>query len=151
IDALAAGLERPEQFCGFHFFNPVHRMPLVEVVRGARTVDPTLVTAVGLARRIGKTPVVVKDAPGFVVNRILMPYLREAMHLLEEGYALRDIDASMRRFGMPMGPFEVVDEVGLDVAAKVAVILSQAFPERMTPAAALDRLVEAKRLGRKSG
>jgi 3-hydroxyacyl-CoA dehydrogenase len=151
IDALASGLERPEQFCGFHFFNPVHRMPLVEVVRGAKTSDATLVTAVALARRLGKTPVVVADAPGFVVNRILMPYLREAMHLLEEGYALGDIDASMRRFGMPMGPFEVVDEVGLDVAAKVAVILSKAFPERMTPAAALDQLVAAKRLGRKSG
>jgi 3-hydroxyacyl-CoA dehydrogenase/enoyl-CoA hydratase/3-hydroxybutyryl-CoA epimerase len=151
VNALADGLEHPERFCGFHFFNPVHRMPLVEVVRGAKTADAALVTAVALARRLGKTPVVVNDAPGFVVNRILMPYLREAMHLLEEGYALAEIDASMRRFGMPMGPFEVVDEVGLDVAAKVAVVLSKAFPQRMSPAPALDQLVAAGRLGRKSG
>ena len=151
VDALAGGLVRPEQLCGFHFFNPVHRMPLVEIVRGARTSDRTLVTAVALARRLGKTPVVVRDAPGFVVNRILMPYLREAMHLLEEGYALRDIDGAMRDFGMPMGPFEVVDEVGIDVAHKVAGILAQAFPDRMEPSPALEKLLAAGRLGRKSG
>jgi 3-hydroxyacyl-CoA dehydrogenase/enoyl-CoA hydratase/3-hydroxybutyryl-CoA epimerase len=121
------------------------------VVRGAKTGDPALVTAVALARRLGKTPVVVNDAPGFVVNRILMPYLREAMHLLEEGYALAEIDASMRRFGMPMGPFEVVDEVGLDVASKVAAVLAKAFPTRMSAAPALEQLVAAGRLGKKSG
>ena len=151
VDAIAAGLQRPERFCGFHFFNPVHRMPLVEVVRGARTSDDALVRAVGFARALGKTPVVVRDAPGFVVNRLLMPYLREAMYLLEEGYALRDVDGAMRRFGMPMGPFEVLDEVGLDVAQKVAAVLTAAFPDRMSPAPALDRLVAAGRLGRKSG
>jgi len=151
VDALAHGLERPERFCGLHFFNPVHRMPLVEVVRGERTSDLTLRAAVSLARRLGKTPVVVANAPGFVVNRILMPYLREAIHLLEEGYPLRDIDLAMRRFGMPMGPFEVLDEVGLDVAQKVAGVLSAAFPERMTPTPVLDTLVAAGRLGRKSG
>jgi 3-hydroxyacyl-CoA dehydrogenase / enoyl-CoA hydratase / 3-hydroxybutyryl-CoA epimerase len=151
VTTLAEGLERPDRFCGFHFFNPVHRMPLVEVVRGKLTSDAALVTAVALARRLGKTPVVVQDAPGFVVNRILMPYLREAMHLLDEGYPLRDIDAAMRRFGMPMGPFEVIDEVGLDVGARVAGILSRAFPDRMQPAPALDRLIAAGRLGKKSG
>lgn len=151
VDRLAEGLGRPERFCGFHFFNPVHRMPLVEVVRGARTSDATLVTAVALARRLGKTPVVVRDAPGFVVNRILMPYMREALHLLEEGYPVAEVDASMRRFGMPMGPFEVADEVGLDVAHKVAHVLAEAFPERMSAAPALEKLVAAGRLGRKSG
>jgi 3-hydroxyacyl-CoA dehydrogenase/enoyl-CoA hydratase/3-hydroxybutyryl-CoA epimerase len=151
VDALAEGLAHPGRFCGFHFFNPVHRMPLVEVVRGARTSDATLVTAVALARRLGKTPVVVADAPGFVVNRILMPYMREAMHLLEEGYTIGDIDGSMRQFGMPMGPFEVVDEVGLDVAHKVAGVLSRAFPDRMSDAPALEKLVAAGRLGKKSG
>ena len=151
IDALAAGLLHPERFVGFHFFNPVHRMPLVEVVRGARTADTALVTAVGLARRLGKTPVVVKDSPGFVVNRVLMPYLREALHLLEEGYVVTDIDTAMRRFGMPMGPFEVVDEVGLDVAQKVAGVLVAAFPERIQPSPALEKLVKAGRLGRKNG
>jgi 3-hydroxyacyl-CoA dehydrogenase / enoyl-CoA hydratase / 3-hydroxybutyryl-CoA epimerase len=151
VDALASGLQHPERFCGFHFFNPVHRMPLVEVVRGRATSDATLVTAVALARRLDKTPVVVNDAPGFVVNRILMPYLREALHLLEEGYAIADIDAAMRRFGMPMGPFEVVDEVGLDVATRVAGVLAQAFPARMAEAPALAALVAAGRLGRKNG
>src|SRR5207247_6147915 len=110
------GLAHPERMCGLHFFNPVHRMPLIEVVRGARTSDATLATAVAFARRLGKIPVVVADAPGFVVNRVLTPYLREAMALLEEGCAIADLDAAMRRFGMPMGPFEVLDEVGLDVA-----------------------------------
>lgn len=151
IDALAAGLLHPERFVGFHFFNPVHRMPLLEVVRGERTSDAALVSAVALARRLGKTPVVVKDSPGFVVNRVLMPYLREALHMLEEGYAVADLDHSMRRFGMPMGPFEVVDEVGLDVAHKVAGVLSAAFPDRMQPSAALEKLLAAGRLGRKNG
>jgi len=151
VTELAQGLKRPERFCGLHFFNPVHRMPLVEVVRGAATADATIVSAVAFARRLGKTPVVTADRPGFVVNRILMPYLREAMHLLEEGYPLEAIDRSMKRFGMPMGPFEVLDEVGLDVASKVAVVLGKAFPDRMTPAPALDTLVAAGRLGRKTG
>jgi 3-hydroxyacyl-CoA dehydrogenase / enoyl-CoA hydratase / 3-hydroxybutyryl-CoA epimerase len=151
IDALAAGLLHPDRFVGFHFFNPVHRMPLLEVVRGERTSDAALVSAVALARRLGKTPVVVKDSPGFVVNRVLMPYLREALHMLEEGYAVADLDRSMRRFGMPMGPFEVVDEVGLDVAHKVAGVLTAAFPDRMQPSASLEKLLAAGRLGRKNG
>ena len=151
VTELARGLARPERLCGFHFFNPVHRMPLIEVVRGEQTADQALVTAVSLARRLGKTPVVVKDAPGFVVNRILMPYLREATWLLEEGYSVVDIDAAMRRFGMPMGPFEVVDEVGLDVAQKVAGVLSRAFPSRMSTSPELEKMVAAGRLGRKNG
>jgi 3-hydroxyacyl-CoA dehydrogenase/enoyl-CoA hydratase/3-hydroxybutyryl-CoA epimerase len=151
VNELARGLAHPERLCGFHFFNPVHRMPLIEVVKGEQTSDRALVTAVALARRLGKTPVVVQDSPGFVVNRILMPYLREATWLLEEGYAVADIDAAMRRFGMPMGPFEVVDEVGLDVAQKVAGVLSRAFPSRMTSSPELEKLVAAGRLGRKNG
>ncbi len=151
VDAMAQGLSHPERLCGFHFFNPVHRMPLVEIVRGTLTSDQTLVTAVALARRLGKTPVVVADAPGFVVNRILMPYLSEAMVLLEEGYTLTGIDGAMRRFGMPMGPFEVLDEVGLDVAHKVGGVLSQAFPGRMPATTSLEKLIGAGRLGRKNG
>ncbi|HEY2955516.1 MAG TPA: 3-hydroxyacyl-CoA dehydrogenase NAD-binding domain-containing protein [Candidatus Eisenbacteria bacterium] len=151
VTELASGLGHPERFCGFHFFNPVHRMPLIEVVRGKRTSDATIATAVAFARRLGKTPVVVRDAPGFVVNRILMPYLREAMHLLEDGYPLRDVDAAMRGFGMPMGPFEVLDEVGLDVAQKVAGVLSRAFPDRMSMSPILEKLIAGGRLGRKSG
>ena len=151
VDALAQGLTHADRLCGFHFFNPVHRMPLVEIVRGTRTSDQTLVTAVALARRLGKTPVVVADAPGFVVNRILMPYLSEAMAMLEEGYRLADIDGAMRRFGMPMGPFEVLDEVGLDVAHKVGGVLSHAFPDRMAPSSSLEKMLAAGRLGRKNG
>ena len=151
VDELASGLEHPQRFVGLHFFNPVHRMPLVEVVRGSRSSDAAVAAVVAFARRLGKTPVVVRDAPGFAVNRVLMPYLREALHLLEDGYTVRDVDASMRAFGMPMGPLEVVDEVGLDVAAKVAEILSRAFPERMSPAPQIEALVVAGRLGRKSG
>lgn len=151
VDELAAGLQHPQRFVGLHFFNPVHRMPLVEVVRGTKTSDAAVAAAVALARRLGKTPIVVSDAPGFVVNRVLMPYLREALHLLEDGFAARDVDAAMRAFGMPMGPFEVLDEVGLDVAAKAAAILGRAFPERMGPAPQLEKLAAAGRLGRKSG
>jgi 3-hydroxyacyl-CoA dehydrogenase / enoyl-CoA hydratase / 3-hydroxybutyryl-CoA epimerase len=151
VEELASGLARPDRFLGFHFFNPVHRMPLVEVVRGSRTSDLALATAIALARRLGKTPVVVADSPGFVVNRVLMAYLREAMHLLEEGYAVADIDGAMRRFGMPMGPFEVLDEVGLDVASKVAGVLGRAFSDRMTPAPILEALVKEGRLGKKTG
>ncbi|HTR97290.1 MAG TPA: 3-hydroxyacyl-CoA dehydrogenase NAD-binding domain-containing protein [Candidatus Acidoferrales bacterium] len=151
VDALADGLRHPGRFVGVHFFNPVHRMPLVEVVRGAKTTDAALATAVSLARRLGKTPVVVRDSPGFVVNRVLMPYLREAMHLLEEGHPLPTIDRAMRRFGMPMGPFEVVDEVGLDVSLKVAGVLAAAFPGRMQPAPLLEKLIASGRLGKKNG
>lgn len=151
VDALAEGLAQPGRLVGFHFFNPVHRMPLVEVVRGLRTSDRALVTAVALARRLGKTPVVVADSPGFVVNRVLMPYLGEAMVLLGEGYAIPDVDAAMRRFGMPMGPFEVLDEVGIDVAHKVAGVLGRAFPDRMPAASALEKMVAAGRLGKKTG
>ena len=151
VDALAQGLARPERLCGLHFFNPVHRMPLVEVVKGSRTSERTLLTAVALVRRLGKTPVVVGDAPGFVVNRILMPYLREAMHLLDDGFSVGAIDRAMRGFGMPMGPFEVLDEVGLDVAQKVAGVLGRAFPERVAPAVLLDKVVAAGRLGKKNG
>jgi 3-hydroxyacyl-CoA dehydrogenase/enoyl-CoA hydratase/3-hydroxybutyryl-CoA epimerase len=150
VDAMAQGLTHAQRVCGFHFFNPVHRMPLVEIVRGKLTSDATLVTAVALARRMGKTPVVVADSPGLVVNRILMPYLSEG-RMLEEGYPLAEIDAAMREFGMPMGPFEVLDEVGLDVANKVGGVLSHAFPDRMAPSTSLEKLLAAKRLGRKNG
>jgi 3-hydroxyacyl-CoA dehydrogenase/enoyl-CoA hydratase/3-hydroxybutyryl-CoA epimerase len=151
VDELAAGLEHPQRFVGLHFFHPVHRRPLVEVVRGARTSPAALATAVALARRLGRTPVVVNDAPGFVVNRVLMPYLREALHLVEDGHRVADVDAAMRAFGMPAGPFELMDEVGLDVVAQVAAILGRAFPERLAPAPQLEALVQAGLLGRKSG
>lgn len=151
VDELAAGLEHPERFVGMHFFDPVHRMPLVEVVRGAKTSPATLSTAVTLVRRLGRTPIVVNDGPGFVVNRVLMPCLREALHLVEDGYRVTDVDAAMRAFGMPRGPFEVMDELGLAVTANVAAVLARAFPGRVAPASQLEVLVKEGFLGRKSG
>lgn len=151
VDDLAAGLERPQRFVGMHFFDPVHRMPLVEVVRGAKTSAAALATAVRLARRLGRTAIVVNDGPGFVVNRVLMPCLREALHLAEDGYRVADVDAAMRAFGMTRGPFEMMDELGLDVTAKLVAVLGSAFPERVAPAPQLEALVKEGLLGRKSG
>jgi len=151
VDELAAGLEYPQRFVGMHFFDPVHRMPLVEVVRGAKTSAATLATAVTLLRRLGRTPIVVNDGPGFVVNRVLMSCLREALHLAEDGYLVADVDAAMRAFGMPRGPFEVMDELGLGVTANVAAVLARAFPKRVAPAPQLEALVKEGFLGRKSG
>ncbi len=151
VDDLAAGLERPQRFVGMHFFDPVHRMPLVEVVRGAKTSAAALATAVTLARRLGRTPVVVNDGPGFVVNRVTMPYLREALHLVEDGYRVTDVDAAMRAFGMPRGPFEVMDEMGLGAVVSLATVLGRAFPGRLAPAPQLESLVAEGFLGRRSG
>jgi 3-hydroxyacyl-CoA dehydrogenase/enoyl-CoA hydratase/3-hydroxybutyryl-CoA epimerase len=134
-----------------HFFNPVHRMPLVEVIYGARTSPVVTATVFDLARRMGKTPVVVKDGPGFLVNRILAPYLGEAGRLLAEGYTVESIDRAMRRFGMPVGPIELLDDVGLDVAAKGSETLAAAWPERMALASAVAGLVGKGRIGRKAG
>ncbi|MCZ6602575.1 MAG: 3-hydroxyacyl-CoA dehydrogenase NAD-binding domain-containing protein, partial [Planctomycetota bacterium] len=146
LSSLIEGARWPERVVGMHFFNPVHRMPLVEVIRGEKT-DPAVVeTVVALARRLGKTPIVVKDTPGFLVNRILGPYIREACLLLEEGYEIGQVDTAMKDFGMPMGPLRLIDEVGIIVAAKVADNLDGgAIP------AVLQALVEDGRLGRKGG
>ncbi|HEX7118687.1 MAG TPA: 3-hydroxyacyl-CoA dehydrogenase NAD-binding domain-containing protein [Longimicrobiales bacterium] len=151
ITEMANGLDRPENVCGMHFFNPVHRMPLVEIVRGAATSDGTLATAFALARRLDKTPVLVNDGPGFLVNRLLAPYLNEAGWLLAEGARIEDVDRAMLEFGMPMGPFRLLDEVGLDVSRHVAAILYEAFGDRLLPAPALVKLAETARLGRKGG
>jgi len=151
ITEMANGLRRPENVCGMHFFNPVHRMPLVEIVRGAATSDETLATIFALARRLDKTPVIVNDGPGFLVNRLLAPYLNEAGWLLSEGARIEDVDRALLDFGMPMGPFRLLDEVGLDVSRHVAGILYEAFGDRMRPAPALVKLSETARLGKKGG
>src|SRR5690606_19404804 len=104
ITEMQHAVERPENLCGMHFFNPVHRMPLVEVVRGAATSDEAIATVFALALKMRKTPVIVNDGPGFLVNRILAPYLNEAGWLLTEGVAVEDVDKAMLDFGMPMGP-----------------------------------------------
>jgi 3-hydroxyacyl-CoA dehydrogenase/enoyl-CoA hydratase/3-hydroxybutyryl-CoA epimerase len=150
VSEIAAGAMEPGRVVGMHFFNPVHRMPLVEVIRGARTTDEAVATIFDLARKLGKTPVVVKDSPGFLVNRILATYLSEAVRLVREGCAIEYVDRAMTEFGMPVGPIALLDDVGLDVAAKAGDVLQAAFPDRMAPAGD-EALVAAGRLGRKSG
>ncbi len=151
VTELQEALDRPERFCGLHFFNPVHKMPLVEVIRGQDTGDRAMATALAVARTLGKSPVIVRDGPGFLVNRILGPYLNEAGHLLAEGVPVRTVDRALTGFGMPMGPFRLLDEVGLDVAGHVAKLLHDAFGERMVPPPPLAALPGTGRLGRKGG
>lgn len=150
VDAMAEVLERPERFCGLHFFNPVHKMPLVEVVRGARTTPDTVATAHAFAVSLGKVPVICADGPGFLVNRILGPYLNEAGHLLAEGASVEAIDRVATDFGLPMGPLRLMDEVGLDVARHAGATLHEAFGERLAPAAPFRALADTDRLGRKN-
>lgn len=151
IDSMAAVLRHPRRFAGMHFFNPVHRMPLVEVVRGAKTADDTVATLAALAVKLGKVPVVTRDAPGFLVNRILGPCLNEAGHLLGEGWDAHAVDRVWKRFGMPMGPYRLIDEVGIDVVRHAGQTMANAFGDRMTPAAPLIALASSERLGRKGG
>jgi len=154
VAAIAEGASRPGRVLGLHFFNPVEKMPLVEVVRAPSTDPEAVSAAVALARRLGKTPVVVGDTPGFIVNRILMPYLSEAMQLLSEGAATERIDRALEDFGMPMGPLALLDQIGIDVAAKVADVLHEAFAGRPSPPGdgrLLHALREAGLLGAKSG
>jgi len=151
IAKIAAAAKRPEQVIGMHFFSPVARMPLLEVIPSARTAPATVSTAVSFGRRMGKTVIVVQDAPGFWVNRILGPYMNEAAHLLLAGVPVEEIDRAMIQFGFPVGPITLLDEVGLDVAQHAGGVLQAAFGERLAPPAALGALVQAGRLGRKAG
>ncbi len=149
VDEMASVLDRPQDFCGMHFFNPVHKMPLVEVIRGSAASDRAIATVYALALRLGKVPVVVGDGPGFLVNRILGPYLNEAGHLLAEGASVKAIDRAATAFGMPMGPVRLIDEVGIDIARHAGEILHEAFGERMTPSDPLVSIGETDRLGAK--
>ncbi len=150
VSEMQSVLSHPERFAGMHFFNPVHRMPLIEVIRGAKTSDEAIVRTFEFCKRIGKTPIVVKDAPGFLVNRLLVPYMNEAAYMLMEGAPIEEIDRALVDFGMPMGPLELVDEVGVDVGDKVLHILHDAFGARMVPAPGVGKLVEKQRLGKKN-
>jgi 3-hydroxyacyl-CoA dehydrogenase/enoyl-CoA hydratase/3-hydroxybutyryl-CoA epimerase len=151
IGAIGRNARDRSSVVGMHFFNPVHKMPLVEVVRGPETSDEAVATVVALARRMGKTPIVVGDAPGFLVNRILMAYLGEALVMVEEGARIEDIDRTMIEFGFPMGPLHVLDQVGLDVAGHVANVLAEAFRDRAPRSTAAQILKDKGWLGRKSG
>jgi 3-hydroxyacyl-CoA dehydrogenase len=148
---MAKGLRHPERVIGMHFFNPAARMPLVEVIRTPGSDPAAVDLVVALARRLGKTPVLVADAPGFLVNRILMPYLAEAVGLVERGHPIAAIDQALKRFGMPMGPLALLDEIGLDVARKVAHVLEESFGARMPSTSLLDRLAASGALGKKTG
>lgn len=150
VTEMQSALQRPEQFCGMHFFNPVNRMPLVEVIRGQKSGDLALATTVALARKLEKTPVIVNDGPGFLVNRILAPYLNEAGYLLAEGGRIEEIDQALLDFGMPMGPLRLLDEIGFDVARHAAGVMFEAFGERMRPSSPMGALAGTKRLGKKS-
>jgi 3-hydroxyacyl-CoA dehydrogenase/enoyl-CoA hydratase/3-hydroxybutyryl-CoA epimerase len=151
ITQIAAEAKHPENVVGMHFFNPVDRMPLVEVIRGEKTSEQAMVTVAALARRLGKTVVYCNDGPGFVVNRILGPYMNESGFLLEEGNSIESLDKAMTDFGMPMGPMALLDEVGIDVAAKVAGILTEAFGARMQKSTVVEKLYADGRYGKKNG
>lgn len=151
ISRIAEAAQRPDRVIGMHFFSPVARMPLLEIIPSGQTSPQAVSTAVGFGRRIGKTAIVVKDAPGFWINRILGPYMNEATHLLLAGVAVEEIDRAMVQFGFPVGPITLLDEVGLDVAQHASGVLQAAFGERLAPPPALAALVENGRLGRKAG
>jgi len=151
IASIAEAANRPERVIGMHFFSPVARMPLLEVIPSSRTAPAVTSTAVAFGRRMGKTAIVVKDSPGFWINRILTPYMNEAGHLLAAGAAVEEIDHLMVAFGFPVGPITLLDEVGMDVAEKVADVMHDAFGERFAPSPAFAGMVKSGRLGRKAG
>ncbi len=140
----------PERAVGLHFFNPVHRMPLVEVIRSEKSSDEAVAGTIAFARRIGKVVIVVKDVPGFLINRILLSYMNEAGFLFEEGVSIGRIDGIARDFGMPMGPVELIDEVGIDVGYKVAKILESSYGPRMRVAPILEKVKHEGLLGKKA-
>jgi 3-hydroxyacyl-CoA dehydrogenase/enoyl-CoA hydratase/3-hydroxybutyryl-CoA epimerase/3-hydroxyacyl-CoA dehydrogenase/enoyl-CoA hydratase/3-hydroxybutyryl-CoA epimerase/enoyl-CoA isomerase len=151
VNRLAEGLSRPDRFCGLHFFNPVRRMKLVEVIRGKATSDTTIATTVAYAKRLGKMPVVVNDGPGFLVNRLLFPYMNEAIELLCDGATIQEVDKAALTFGMPMGPIALYDMVGLDTAMYAGKTMWEAFPDRVAASPVIPAMVKAGRLGQKTG
>jgi 3-hydroxybutyryl-CoA dehydrogenase len=154
ITRLAGATGRPDRFIGMHFMNPVPVMPLVEVIRGIATSDETAATVDGVARKMGKTPIVCNDSPGFVSNRILMPMLNEAIEALREGVGTREAIDGIMKLGMnhPMGPLTLADFIGLDTCLSILRVLQQGFGDpRYRPSPLLVRMVDAGWLGRKSG
>jgi 3-hydroxyacyl-CoA dehydrogenase/enoyl-CoA hydratase/3-hydroxybutyryl-CoA epimerase len=151
VDKIAEGYVKPENVVGLHFFNPVNKMPLVEVIQGKRTSKEAVSQAMSVALKLEKTTVIAADSPGFIVNRILAPYLREAALLAEEGVAIEDIDKAMKAFGMPLGPLALLDEIGLDVAAKVIHVMREALGDRMNEPKLMGDIAALKILGKKGG
>jgi len=150
IAKIAEAAQRPENVIGMHYFSPAEKMPLLELIATPKTAPEVIATTVELGRKQGKTVIVVQDGAGFYVNRILAPYLNEAGYLLAEGAAVDAIDQALVQFGFPVGPFALLDEVGIDVGSKVGPILYDAFGERMKPAGVADKLLADGRYGRKS-
>jgi 3-hydroxyacyl-CoA dehydrogenase/enoyl-CoA hydratase/3-hydroxybutyryl-CoA epimerase len=152
VSDMADAVQRPQRLVGIHFFNPVAKMPLVEVVRTSKSDDQSLATAIGLCAAIGKTPILVNDAPGFLVNRVLIPYLAEALAAAADGIPVPVIDAALRSWGMPMGPLELLDEIGLDVGHHVLTCLSDSLGGQLPPLPpAIDQAIAKGWLGKKSG
>ncbi|WP_415406290.1 3-hydroxyacyl-CoA dehydrogenase NAD-binding domain-containing protein [Sulfurovum sp. CS9] len=151
ITDLVQECQHPERFVGMHFFNPVAKMPLVEVIAGEKTSEDTIATVVQLAKKLGKTPIKVGECAGFLVNRTLLPYLNEAAKMFEEGENIERIDEILTDFGMPMGPFTLADEVGIDIGEKVSYILHEAYGERMMPSPLLEQMSAKAWLGKKTG
>ncbi len=151
VERLQEGLRHPQRVAGMHFFNPVHKMPLVEVARAPASSPEALATLMQWSVQLGKTPVLVRDSPGFAVNRILIPYVNEAVILVTEGLTIEQVDRVMKRFGMPMGPLEMLDQVGLDIAAHVAQSMQPVLTGRFEQNAAFEKMRSAGLLGQKSG
>ncbi len=151
IERLAAGLHNPGRFCGIHFFHPVRDRSLVEIVRGPQTGDATIATAVAHAKRIEKMPIVVCDGPAFLVNRLLLPYLAEALELLLDGARIDQVEQAAADFGMAIGPLRILDEIGVDTVVNAARVLWQTFPDRLVASPLLITMYKRGRLGRKSG
>jgi len=151
ISDLAAETKTPDRVIGLHFFNPVSRMKLVEVVVGTETSDNTIGHALGFVRQIAKLPVIVRDSPGFLVNRVLFPYLLEAVELFENGVNAQEIDEALLEWGMPMGPLRLIDEIGVDITVDIANTLEKAYGQRDRAPKILREMQSAKLLGRKSG
>ncbi|WP_198781753.1 fatty acid oxidation complex subunit alpha FadB [Shewanella putrefaciens] len=154
INLLAKSMKKPERFCGMHFFNPVHKMPLVEVIRGEHSSEETIASVVAYASKMGKTPIVVNDCPGFFVNRVLFPYFAGFNGLLADGGDFAAIDKVMeKQFGWPMGPAYLLDVVGLDTGHHAQAVMAEGFPDRMGKSGtdAIDVMFENKRLGQKNG
>ncbi|MFW5824626.1 MAG: fatty acid oxidation complex subunit alpha FadB, partial [Marinobacter sp.] len=153
IDTLAQNLKRPENFCGMHFFNPVHMMPLVEVIRGEKTSDRAIATTVAYAKAMGKTPIVVNNCPGFLVNRVLFPYFGGFAGLVRDGADFQRVDKVMENFGWPMGPAYLLDVVGMDTGKHANEVMAEGFPDRMKTdwKSGIDVMYENNRYGQKNG
>lgn len=153
IDTLAKNLKRPENFCGMHFFNPVPMMPLVEVIRGEKTSDRAIATTVAYAKAMGKTPIVVNNCPGFLVNRVLFPYFGGFAGLVRDGADFQRVDKVMENFGWPMGPAYLLDVVGMDTGKHANEVMAEGFPDRMKTdwKSGIDVMYENNRYGQKNG